>query len=178
MKISLIVACDMNGVIGNKGQIPWNLKTDMKRFREFTTGKVVVMGRKTFESIGKALPNRTNVVLTRKLPEFFHSSHEISSNVDTSLYYRDSLTSAIKDFEHEGKEVVIIGGAEIYMEALRSLPIDQILVTIVRGEFEGDAKIDLTAIDEKIYNFVDSEHFVADEKNSHNFSFYEFVRTK
>lgn len=131
-KISLIAALSENKVIGNKGKIPWHISEDWKRFKKLTEGHLVIMGRKTFKSIGKLLPNRINIIITRD-PKF--------SVKDGVIYY--SLDEAIKNFEFQIKnynlpnEVFIIGGGQIFSEAIKSA--DKLYLTIVKGNFEGDA---------------------------------------
>lgn len=126
--ITIIAAHDVNRVIGYQGKIPWHLKPDLQRFKEITTGHIVVMGRKTYESIGRALPKRINIVVSRN--ENFKAR-------DTLVF--SSLKEAI-DFckNWDGKLVTyIIGGEQIYKESLQFA--DLILITKVIGTSLGDA---------------------------------------
>jgi len=129
--ISLIAAVAKNGVIGAKNQLPWYLPEDLKRFKELTTGKVVVMGRKTFESIvarlGKPLPNRTNVVITR----------QTDLKVPEGAVVQSSLEDALHSYGGSG-EVFIIGGGEIYRQGIELA--DRLYITHVDQEVEGDTK--------------------------------------
>lgn len=130
-----IVACDLNGCIGNNGEIPWHLPADLKRFKELTSGGVVVMGRKTFESLNcKPLPNRVNMVITNNMP--FMAKHS-RSNV---IFY-SSISTAIEEAKYEAsvlglKEVWIIGGQSIYEQTMPY--VDRIEKTLVYGRFNGD----------------------------------------
>lgn len=125
MIISLIAAMGKNRVIGKDNSLPWKLPEDMKRFRELTAGKPVVMGRKTFESIGKPLPNRKNIILTRD-KNYKADGCIVVHSVDDAL-------NATK----ESNEVMIIGGANIYGQFL---PIaNKMYLTLIDADFEGDA---------------------------------------
>lgn len=127
MKISMIVAMALNGVIGKDNQLPWHLPSDLAYFKRNTVGKTVLMGRKTFESIGKALPGRRNVVISGN-PTFCPEGVEVFS----------SVREALSQLKAEGKveELMIIGGASIYREALEHTT--RIYRTMIDGKFEGD----------------------------------------
>lgn len=125
MRISLVVAMDRNGLIGNENGLPWRLPADLKRFRQLTIGKPIVMGRKTFDSIGRVLPDRTNIVVTRRRDFQFPGAEVVHSFAEA--LQRASASSA--------GEMMIIGGAEIFREAL---PVaNRIYLTVVEGEFAG-----------------------------------------
>jgi len=125
MIISLIAAMDRNRVIGKNNSLPWKLPEDMKRFRELTQGKPVVMGRKTFESIGKALPNRKNIIIT----------HDKNYRIEKCIVVH-SANEALKAAEGN-VEIMIIGGGQIFREFLPKA--DKIYLTIIDENFEGDA---------------------------------------
>jgi len=126
MKISLVVAMANNRVIGRRGRLPWKIPADMKHFKKTTMGKPVIMGRKTYESIGVALPGRTNIVVTR---------NPAIDNPDLVLVR--SVHEALKKAAEVDGEAMIIGGGQIY-EA--TLPLaDRIYLTEVHGDYEGDA---------------------------------------
>ncbi len=125
MIISIIAAMAKNRVIGRNNYIPWKLPEDMKRFKELTTGKPVVMGRKTFESIGRPLPNRANIIVTR----------DKNYKADNCVVVH-SAGEAIKAAKGN-EEVMIIGGAEIYKQFLPRA--DRLYLTLIDKEFEGDA---------------------------------------
>jgi dihydrofolate reductase len=128
MLVSLIVAAAENYVIGKDGKLPWNLPNDLKYFRDLTIGKPVIMGRKTYASIGHALPNRENVVVTRQ-PHLHLSDATVVHSLEEALHYAKEQVGA--------KETFVIGGGEIFREALPSA--DRIYLTRVAGVFEGDA---------------------------------------
>ena len=131
-----IVACDINGCIGNNGELPWHLPADLKRFKELTSGGVVVMGRKTFESLNcKPLPNRVNIVITN---DFQLKVDHASSK---AIFY-SSISAAIQKAKYEAmvlglKEVWIIGGQTIYEQTMQY--VDRIEKTLIHGRYYGDA---------------------------------------
>lgn len=119
--ITIIAAKSKNNIIGINNSIPWNLKEDMKRFKQLTIGKVVVMGRKTFDSIGRPLPNRTNIVLTR----------DVNTKIDGVLVYNN-----LYEFINLFQEIIIIGGYDIYKHFIKIA--DRIELTLIDKEFDGD----------------------------------------
>lgn len=162
MKLSLIVAVAENGVIGHNNQLIWHLPNDLKQFRRLTTGHCIIMGRKTFDSIGKPLPNRTSVIISRN-PDF-----QVEGCITV-----DSLEKALskaREIEHE--EAFIIGGAEIYC---LSLPLaDKIYLTEVHSSFEGDALF--STIDKNVWQETKRENFETDEKHLYKYSFVELEK--
>lgn len=124
MRISLIVAYDQNNIIGNQNQLPWHLPDDLKWFKEVTTGNTVLMGANTFESIGRPLPNRENIVLSRTKQE-----------IEGCKVFDDLLHAMLYGAIHN-RDLYIIGGEEIYKEALPY--VDKLYITHVDGEHEGD----------------------------------------
>lgn len=162
MIISLMVAYAKNRVIGKDNQLLWRLSDDLKNFKRVTSGHHIVMGRKTYESIGRALPNRTNVVITRNT-NFQAPGCEVVHSLD----------EALKLAKINGEtEVIITGGGEIYQQ---SLPlIDKAYITEVDCEIEGDAFFPNSNFSEwKILNQIDWEK---DEKNEYSWSFKELSR--
>jgi len=157
--ISLIVATSENNVIGNKGQLPWHLPRDFKHFKETTLGHPVVMGRKTYESIGKPLPDRENIVLTRRHINI--DGIKIMSDKEDVLSY------------YENKDIFIIGGGEIYRLFLPHA--DKIYLTRVHTDIEGDA---LFPILDNSWNLTASEEFKKDEKNQFDMTFEEYGKRK
>jgi dihydrofolate reductase len=122
MILSLIAAMSENRVIGREGKLPWYLPEDLKRFRKLTLGHVVIMGRKTYESIGKPLPNRTNIILTKQT-----NYHALGTRIEASI---EKALSGLSG------EVFIIGGGEVYQQALPRA--DRIYLTLVHTAIEGD----------------------------------------
>ncbi|PVX41365.1 dihydrofolate reductase [Pasteurella langaaensis DSM 22999] len=123
MTFSLIVAMTKNHVIGKDNQMPWHLPADLAWFRQNTTGKPVIMGRKTFESIGRPLPKRTNIVLSRQ--PFAHDG----------VIWKNSLESAV-DFVKDSEEILLIGGGELFKQYLPQA--DKLYLTQIQAEIEGD----------------------------------------
>ena len=123
--ISLLVAYDLNRVIGIDNKMPWHIPEELKYFKKVTMGKAIVMGRKTFESIGRPLPGRLNIIVTRN-EDYVAEGAEV---------YHD-LQKAIERGKEFSKEVVVIGGAEIFNLSMDLA--DRLYITIIRKEFEGD----------------------------------------
>ena len=131
MKIALVVAVSQNNVIGRDNQLPWHLPEDLQYFKSVTMGKPILMGRKTFDSIGRPLPGRKNIVITRDL-EWDAEGVEVVHSVDDAL-----ATGADACAVANSDEIMIIGGAQIYRDCL---PIaDRLYLTRVEAEIEGDA---------------------------------------
>lgn len=131
MKIVLVAAIGRNNVIGRNGQLPWRLKSDLKHFRAVTTNRPVVMGRKTFESMGKPLPDRTNIVLTRNLGLIVPGG-ALANSMDAAMGFarQDAIRRGVD-------EIMIIGGGDVFE---RMLPMaDRLEITHVNASPEGDA---------------------------------------
>ena len=164
MIISTIVAVAKNNVIGKDNDIPWYLPADLKYFKKITTGHHIVMGRKCYESIGRPLPKRTNVVVTRN-PFFIASGCLITHNV----------AEAVELAEANGEEeVFIIGGGQIYEIALPH--VDRIYLTEVDVEVEGD--IFFPTIDPNNWNLIKETKNKSDEKNEYDYTFKILERKK
>lgn len=127
MSVSIVVAMGSNGVIGVNGGMPWHLPADLAHFKRVTLGHPMIMGRTTFESIGRPLPGRTTIVVTRQ-PDWHADGVEVASSVDDAL----ALARGLDD------EVFVIGGAQIYAEALRLGAVDRLIVTHIDAAPEGD----------------------------------------
>jgi dihydrofolate reductase len=126
--ISLVVAMSENRVIGIENRLPWNIPEDLKRFKKITSGHPIIMGRKTFESIGRPLPNRTNIVITRN-KDYREEGIVACSSLEEAIEWAGRAPGS--------DEICIIGGGEIFRQAL---PIaDRIYLTVVQWPFEGDA---------------------------------------
>jgi len=139
--ISLILAIDKNNLIGNKGRLPWHIPEDLAYFKKITTGHTVVMGRKTFESIGKALPERRNIIITRK-KNFIAEGCIITHSVKEVL----DLT--------KNEEAFVIGGGEIYKLFLPYAK--KLYITKIDSEFEGDTYF--PSFNEKEWQLVSKEN--------------------
>jgi dihydrofolate reductase len=155
VRCSLIVAMSENGVIGREGDIPWRLSSDLRRFKRLTMGHALVMGRKTFESIGPPLPGRRSVVITRQLD------------------YRPANVEVVSSWEEarllvaESGEFFVIGGGEIYRLALPDA--DRIYLTVVSGEVEGD--VTFPDIDGEQWQPVERSEHPADDRNERAHTF-------
>ena len=158
--ISLIVAASANNVIGAQGELPWRLSDDLRRFKDITMSKPIVMGRKTWDSIGRPLPGRQNIVITRQ-QDFSADGCDIAGSVE------EALSKA-----GDAAEVMVIGGSEVYALFLPSA--DRLYLTRVHAEVEGDAFF--PAISETEWRLADEEHHGADERNEFAFSFQRFER--
>jgi dihydrofolate reductase len=156
------VAFDENRVIGKNNALIWHLPADLKRFKALTTGHVIIMGRKTFESIGKPLPNRTTIVISRQTDLQIEGAI-MANSVEEAILKGKSLTR---------EDIFIVGGAEIY--AL-SLPLaDQILVTQLHDIFDGDAYF--PEIPAESWEIAEKERGITDEKNTYQFSYLTYSR--
>jgi dihydrofolate reductase len=165
MKISIIAAMGDNRVIGAQGKIPWHLPADFKKFKELTMGHPVIMGNKTFESIGKPLPGRTNIILAKD-PDYAADGCLISHSLDDAI-------ALAKEAEGSG-EVFIGGGGQVYALALPMT--DTIYLTKVHGVFEGDTFF--PEFDESQWKLVNSEERQKDEKNSFDLTWLTYGRKK
>jgi len=162
MIISLIVAASENNVIGRDGGIPWHLPDDFKFFREKTEGHPIIMGRKNYESIGRVLPDRHNIIISRQM-DFQAEGCEIVSSLD------EAINLASKD---EKEEIFVIGGGQIYEMAMALA--DRIYLTRVHTELEGD--VFFPEIPEDEWKEVSREDHPADEKHNHSFTIYVYER--
>lgn len=165
--ISLIVAKAQNDVIGDSNKLPWYLPADLKRFKELTTGRKVVMGRKTFDSIirtlGRPLPNRTNIVITRNLNFVAIPGVIVAHSLEEALNKTNNL-----------KEVFVIGGAQIYQQALPLA--DRIYLTEVKANITGDTYFPATNYDS--WTEVSRENHLKDDKNEYDYDFVVLDRKR
>ncbi|MFH0943006.1 MAG: dihydrofolate reductase [Candidatus Beckwithbacteria bacterium] len=141
-KVSLIVAHDNKLGIGANNRLLWNITKDLDRFRQITLGHPVIMGRKTFQSIGRPLPDRTNIIITRTQPSVPHSVHSVPdrhSDPERNVKITHSLKEAIVLAKSIDKtEIFIIGGGEIYRQAMAENLVDRLYITHVQGDFQAD----------------------------------------
>lgn len=160
MILSIIVAVAENQVIGNNNDLIWHISADLKHFKQLTSGHTVVMGRKTFESIGKPLPNRRNIVISRN-PDFHPEGCEMALSIE----------EALRLAENE-EEVFIIGGGTIYREMWDKA--DRLYLTLVHTVAEGDTSV--PAVDPKLWQLVERQDFKAGEKDDFDYSFVNYRR--
>jgi dihydrofolate reductase len=159
MIISIVVAIAENHAIGKDNKLLWHLPNDLKHFKTITSGHTVIMGRKTYDSVGKPLPNRRNIIITRQHIEI------------AGCEVVNSLEEAVALCKTEG-EVFIVGGAEIYRQAMAIT--NKIYLTIVHQSFEGDTYF--PKIEENVWVETEREDHDADEKNKIAYSFITLVR--
>ncbi len=160
--IKILVACDENHVIGKNNALIWHLPADLKRFKELTTGNVIIMGRKTFDSIGRPLPNRTSIVITRQT-DYNQEGVIIVHSLEEAILKAKSL--------HRG-DIYIVGGAEIYRMAMELA--DEIELTLLHDIFEGDAFF--PEINPAVWKEISKERGITDEKNPFQYSFITYKR--
>ncbi len=161
-RLSLIAAMARNRVIGLHNRLPWRLPADMKRFRELTTGHAIVMGRKTFDSLARPLPNRTNIVVTRDRA-FRPDGATVAHSVE------DAIARAGAD-----REIFVIGGEQIYRQ---TLPVaDRLYLTLVDSDFDGDAWF--PEYDAKEWTEIASERHRPDARNLHGMRFVTLQRIR
>lgn len=159
MAISLIVAAAENNAIGKDNALLWHLSADLKRFKSLTSGHPVIMGRKTFESIGKPLPNRRNIVISRSLSAL--DGCEVVASVEEALA-----------LVNDGEEAFIIGGGSVYRALWQKAA--RLYLTAVKTRLEGDTFIPEIRPEE--WKEISREDFSADEKNEFGYSFIDYVR--
>lgn len=167
MDISLIVAMAENGVIGCNNKLPWHLPEDLRYFKRVTMGKPIVMGRKTFESIGRALPGRTNIVITHQdnlvLPEGVRRASSV----------QDAITIAESACRNNGvDELMVIGGEQVYRLFMPRA--NRLYLTRVHANVDGDAHF--TGYNEREWQLQGSETFPASGDNPYSYSFCVFEK--
>ena len=155
MIISFIAAMGKNRVIGKDNSLPWKLPADMKHFHDLTVGKPIIMGRKTFESIGKPLPNRTNIIITR----------DQNYKAENCIVVH-SIDEALKASEGN-EEVMVIGGAQIYKEFLAKA--NRMYLTFIDAEIDGDTYFPAYKIEE--WKEISYEEHERDAENPHDYRF-------
>ena len=159
--ITIIAAIAKNNALGKDNDLIWHLPADLKRFKKVTSGHHILMGRNTFESIGKPLPNRTSVIITRN-QDYFKDGCLIANSIE------DALEISKDD------DAFIIGGAQIYKQAIEKGLVDKLDITIVHQDFEAD--VFFPKIDMDVWKEVSREDFKADEKNKYDYSFVSYTR--
>lgn len=162
--ISLLVAMGQNNVIGYENDMPWYLPKDLQYFKEKTTGKTIIMGRKTFESIGRPLPNRTNIVLTRKENDFPEEVKVIHHINEIKQIAEDNPT----------EELFVIGGGHVYEQVLPFA--DRLYVTEIKESFQGDTYF--PTFSKSDWDLTKQIQGEKDENNPYDYYFLQFDRKK
>ena len=166
MTIALIVAASQNNVIGRNNELPWHLPGDLQYFKTMTLGKPVIMGRKTFESIGRPLPGRDNIVISRQT-DYAAKVIEVVSSLEQAIALGENI-NLINGIQ----EVMIIGGAQIYEKSLDLA--DRVYLTRVQCKVEGDAYF--PALDDDEWQEIAREDITAKESNPFDFSYLVLER--
>jgi dihydrofolate reductase len=154
--ISFIVAMDENRVIGKDNQLPWHLPEDLKFFKRVTMGHPIAMGRKTHQSIGRVLPGRENIVITRQ-PDY--------QSEDCTVFY--SVDDFVKYSQKQNDEIFVIGGAEIFKETFTYA--DRLYITLIHDEFAGDTYF--PEFDSSEWDLVSIEKGIRDDKNPYDYEY-------
>jgi dihydrofolate reductase len=162
MIVSLVAAAGLKNELGKDGKMPWHLPADLKHFKALTLGKPVIMGRKTFEAIGRPLPERRNIVVTRD-SKFKAATAEVVHSLD------EALKLAV-----DAPEVMVIGGGEIYRAAWPQA--QRIYLTRVRADFEADTFFPGVELEE--WREVAREDHFENEKNTYDYSFITYERRR
>lgn len=164
MRIAMIVAMGENRGIGKDGGMPWHLPADLKHFRKLTMGKPIIMGRRTFESIGKPLEGRTNIIVTRD-PRFAVDGAIVANS------FKDGLDAALKAAEGESDEVMVIGGATLYQAFLPHTK--RLYITEIKQSFNADTHFPPLDFG---WEEISRESHEADEKNPYGYDFVELKK--
>ena len=160
MSLSIIVAMAENGVIGRNGGLPWHLASDLKLFKDFTMGHTLLMGRKTFDEVGKPLPGRRTILITRQ-EDFRPPGVSIAHSMDEALRLLP-----------EGEETFVVGGSQIYAQ---TLPLaTRLYLTLVKANVDGDTWF--PALNFEDWTEVSRKDYLADERNDYPFTFKLFER--
>ncbi|MGB0545380.1 MAG: type 3 dihydrofolate reductase [Candidatus Pseudothioglobus sp.] len=162
MRLSIVVAMDDNRLIGSKNQLPWHLPADLAYFKKLTTGKSILMGRKTYDSIGRPLPNRRNIVITRNA-NISIPGCEVVSSIDHAL-----------ELTKDDREVMVIGGASLCEQLLPK--INRLYITKIDGEFEGD--VFFPKYDDFDWLEVSCESHPKDNSNAYSYKFIVLDRVQ
>ena len=160
--LSIIVAVAKNNVIGKDNKLIWHLPEDLKRFKRITTGHTIIMGRKTFESLGRVLPNRTHIVLSKD-KDFRVQDENVQVINDISL---------LGEYISSEEENFVIGGASIYKLLMPYT--SKMYITKINQEFEGD--VFFPEIEEKDWGVVETQKGLTDEKNVYDYEYVTYVR--
>ena len=160
--LSIIVAVAKNNVIGKDNKLIWHLPEDLKRFKRLTTGHTIIMGRKTFESLGRVLPNRKHIVLC----------NDAEMNIDDENVEVIDSTDKIEKYENSEEENFVIGGASIYKLLLPKA--SKLYITKINQEFDGD--VYFPEINENEWKIVEREQGIKDEKNPYDYEYITYVR--
>lgn len=158
MTLSFIVAIDQNNAIGNNNQLPWNMPADLKHFKQKTLGKPIIMGRKTYESIGRPLPKRRNIIITRD-KKYQVDGCEVFNDIASAL-------NAVQDCD----EAMVIGGANLFQQLMSRA--DKLYLTVIEHQFTADTF--LAPIDFSQWQQIEKHSHKADAENPYDYTFYTY----
>ncbi len=167
VKVAIVVARSKNFVIGRDGDLPWHLSSDLKNFKAITSGKPIIMGRKTFQSLPRLLPNRTHIVISRDI-EYRPAGALLFSNIQSAIAAAKSIA-----FDKGLDEVCIIGGGEIYKQAIEFS--DIIYLTIVDCEIDGDTYF--PNLDDRVWKEVKTTIFEKSDKDDYSFELKKLIKS-
>ncbi len=172
MELSIILAASLNGVIGKGNDLPWHIGADLRRFKQLTMGHLIVMGRRTFESIGCLLPGRTSVIVTSQIDW----QPDVSLGCDVSeCVVTHSWPKTLQYLEAAGDpSPFVIGGAQLFQSAIND--VQRFYLTRVLAEVDGD--VFLPSLDWKNWELIDRQEFLADQKNDHPYAFENYMRRR
>jgi len=162
MTVSIIVAASQNDVIGNDNKLPWHLPADMKYFKTVTTGHCIIMGRKTFETLGKPLPNRTNIIISRQ-EDFSAQGCVVVNDIHKAIEYAKGTGDT---------ECFIIGGGDVFIQSI--IWAERIYLTRIAHKFEGDTFFG--PLDSSDWKLAKEERHMPDVKNKYPYSFQVYDR--
>ncbi|QNR23061.1 dihydrofolate reductase [Croceimicrobium hydrocarbonivorans] len=162
MNLTLIAAMAQNRVIGKDNDLIWHFPEDLKRFKKLTSGHAIIMGRKTYESLGRPLPNRKNIVITRQA-DYKAEGCLMASNMESAI-----------ELAKEDNQPFIVGGAEIYKQALPFAK--TIELTLIKADYEGDTYF--PEFDPEVWKLARGEKKEADDKHAHPFEFQTYKKIK
>lgn len=160
--LSIIVAKSNNNVIGKDNTLIWHLPEDLKRFKQLTTGKTIIMGRKTFDSLGRILPNRKHIVITKNM----------DFKVDSDMVEVVHEISELKEYMDSCEECFVIGGGVVYNMLMPYS--NKIYATVINENFEGDTYFPV--IDEKIWKMEKREKGIRNEDNPYDYEYIDYIR--
>lgn len=171
MVLSIIVAAATNGAIGGDNKMLWHMPTDMQYFKKMTTNHTVIMGRKSYDALGKPLPNRVNIVISKNVKYKLNGCYTVTSLTEAIDLAQELYTATGETAE---QQIFVIGGAQIYKLAMPL--VDKLYVTEIKAHFEGDAFFD--KVDLNIWEEVTRDARKSDEKNKYDYDFVVYERRK
>ena len=162
MNLSIVAAIANNNVLGKNNQLIWHIPEDLKYFKKLTTGHTIIMGRKTYESIGKALPNRKTIIISRQ-KDYIAEGCTVIPNIEAALLLAE-----------DDKEVFVAGGGEIYRQVINLPCTSRLYITKISASFDGDTFF--PEIDTRSWELIGNDERLPDNKNPYPFAFQTYIR--